>query len=182
MSRMVKCKICGKELLQSEAYKVTTTKENGKKMNKYYCDSIEFETYEQEQSHKKEVKKAVFDSINEILGYTCVNYKSITKELEILLQTYTYEDILNCFDNQKNKIQELMSLNGIEKEFHKLRYIFTVISGNIADDTYELKQQNKNNKQEIIKKIESEDIDLEDLPFSDYTYTEPKGTDFSDFF
>ena len=57
MSRMVKCKICGKQIPQAEAYKVTITKDDGKKINKYYCDSIELESYEQDILKNKQDKE-----------------------------------------------------------------------------------------------------------------------------
>jgi hypothetical protein len=179
MSRTVKCQICKKTIITEEAYRVTTINDKGKKINKYYCDSIELETYEQEIVNTKKEKENIFNTIDEILGYTCVNYNIISKELKPLIQVYSYSEIFNCFNVQKNKIAELIKMKDIDKEFNKIRYIFTVIINNIADDTNDLKNKIAN---QSIKKIKSEDIKMEDLPFSDYKYTEPKSTDFSSFF
>jgi len=179
MSRMVKCQICKKSIITEEAYRVTTINDKGRKLNKYYCDSIELETYEQEVLAKKQEKENIFNIINEILGYECVNFTIITRELMPILKVYTHKEIYNCLEIQKDKIMELLTFNNIDKEYNKMRYIFTVLSGNIADDTNDLKSKIIN---QSIKKIKSEDIKVEDLPFSDYKYTEPKSTDFSSFF
>lgn len=175
MARKCKCQICNAILTTDKAYKVAYINNKGKTINKYYCDSIEYEQFEEE----KDYKKKILELVNEILGYVCVN-SVIFKELENIHKGYTFKEITYCFENEKDNILHLLNINGIDKEFNKIRYMFAVISRSIADTTREM--QNKINNKELNKK-KLEDVEKEEyIPFSDYSFKESETTDFSSLF
>lgn len=172
MARKCKCKLCKNQLTTDVAYKIVN---NGK--NEYYCDDIEYEAHLKEMTCKQEV----LEYINKILGYESVN-TIIYKELATIHKTFSYEEILNCFNCQGDKIIELININGIDREFNIIRYMYGVISRSIADDTKEFKA-NRNKK--IVKKISSEEIDIDSnniKKVNKQKYESKPSTDFSNFF
>ena len=176
MARSCICKICKAKLTTDVAFKIQRTDKNGKNVNLYYCDSIEYEMFQEE----KNCKEDILTLINSILGYTCVN-SSVYKELETVHKGYSYKEILNCMTIQQDIILNLFRINGIDKEFNRIRYMFAVISRAIEDNTKDLKRKLAD---KLINKVAVEDIKEEEeyVPFSDYSFTETKTTDFSNFF
>ena len=69
MARMVKCKKCGKQISQTDAYKHIHTTSGGKTQNHYYCSQEEFETIERD----KELYRLCQYSTDEILGRAITN-------------------------------------------------------------------------------------------------------------
>lgn len=170
MARKCKCRICGETLTTDTAYKINN---NGK--NFYYCDSIEYENHINELENKVKI----LEIIDEILGYKCVN-TIIYKELAKIYTGFNYKEILNCLNKQKDIIADLINVNGIEKEFHKIRYIFTVIDRNISDDTNELNRIRKENN---IKKIQVDDLNIDNtIEKTNYKYKESNSIDFTTMF
>ncbi|WP_252225194.1 MULTISPECIES: hypothetical protein [unclassified Clostridium] len=180
MARQVVCKICKNKLSKDDAYCVETKSKDEKLKRSYYCDSIEYENYIFEKEQIKTRKDNVFKVVNEILGYECVSYNVISKELNPILKVYNYEQILYCFKLNKDSIKNYMNLKNIDKEYNKIRYIFTVISSTIADTSKELeieKDINKIKEQKINNVIEN-DINTNE----EYVYKKQSVTDFSSFF
>jgi hypothetical protein len=106
MARQVTCKICGSKILQSEAYCVISETKTGSKKRNYYCDSIEYDSFIYEKETIKQQKEEIFNTINEILGYECINFNLITKELSPIVKIYTYEEILEFEKLMVNKEEE----------------------------------------------------------------------------
>jgi hypothetical protein len=179
MARQVTCKICGNKILQSEAYCVISETKTGTKKRNYYCDSIEYDSYIYEKEKTKQEKEGIFNIINEILGYECLNFNLITKELSPFIAIYTYEEILECFKEYKTNISDYMYMKGIDKEFNKIRYIFTVIRANIADISKIIKY--KKNKEQI-KRVKIEEIEDKQIEMDNYQFKNNDVTDFTNFF
>lgn len=175
---LVNCQICGNKIDRKNAFCVEHQSKSGNIKKKYYCNSIEYEIYEEEKEKQKIIREKITDSINYILGYECLNHNLIRKEMKELVNTYTFEEILNCFQANKNNIRDNLDLKGIDKEFNKIRYMFIAIKSNIYEDTQNYKELNK----EPIKRIKSEDITYDEIPFSDYKYIEKESIDFSGLF
>lgn len=178
MARQVICKICKNKLPKDEAYCLETRSKDGKIKRSYYCDSVEYENYMCEKELTKKQKEEIFNYINYILGYECISYNLITKELNTILDIYTYEEVIYCFKSNKDNIKEYMNLKNINSEYNKIRYIFTVIASTIADTTKAFIKEKEQNK---IKKVKAEKM-VKYEPKEEYVYSNDKTTDFSNFF
>ena len=119
MARKCKCVICKKDLTTDIAYKID---------KKYYCSEEEYNSLNQD----KVTHKLIIDNLNYILGYTCLN-TIIFKEIKTLKINYTYAQINNYLELEKEKIKLIISKKNIDSEFGKIRYIFTIIKNSIED-------------------------------------------------
>jgi hypothetical protein len=144
MARKCKCKICGTNLTTDIAYKVNKS---------YYCNEVEYSQYHQENvAYKK-----IIDNINYILGYISTN-TSIFKEIQKLKIAYTYTHINNYLETERDNIINYISRKDFNNEYNKIRYIFTIISNNLAD-FIEIKPQ----ETELVSIIQNEqDLDIKD--------------------
>jgi hypothetical protein len=176
MARQVTCKICGNKILQSEAYCVISETKTGNKKRNYYCDSIEYDGFVYEKEKIKQEKEEIFNIINEILGYECINFNLITKEFVPIIAIYTYEELLECFKECKTNISDYMRMKGIDKEFNKIRYIFTVIRANISDISKTIRDKKDKGQ---IKRVKVEEII--DKQTDNYQFKNNNVTDFTNF-
>lgn len=157
MPRKVICKICGKQLTNDKAYKVTI---NGK--NKYYCTKEEYDN----MIKQSEIKQDCLNYIAE-----CMRLKFCTpfvlKEINKLINYYDYPIIKRTFKDNIDSINWFLDNNSNSSEFGKVRYIFTIIANNInkSAKTYKEEQEkmkklfNKsNNDIEIMNTMENNKI------------------------
>ena len=121
MGRKVKCKICGKQLINTEAYKIT---KNNK--NEYYCNVFEYENMLKEKAVKDECMEFVAEVFN-------VKYcmPMIVKELNNLRKYYDYETIILTFKDKETRKTIDWFLSENEISYGTIRYVFTIISNNI---------------------------------------------------
>lgn len=96
---------------------------------------------------------------DEILGYPCVNNTRNKKIKELQEVGYSNEVIYRCFKKYKDEIIKWIDVNGIDKEYNKIAYMFAVVSGNIYDFS---KEDEKNDIFNIQKSIE-EEIEIEEI-------------------
>ena len=122
MSRKVKCKKCGKIILNTEAYKVV----KGNK-NEYYCSENEYN----EITKEKEDRNKCLELISSVFGIEFCP-PMVVKELNNISKHYDYKTIIDTFnDNEvKNTVDWFLDNNGFN--FGTVRYVFTIISNNIA--------------------------------------------------
>ena len=180
--RKVVCKICGNKIDKDKAYCVETiSKKTGKINRKYYCDDIEYDNFINQKQKEKEDKENMFNLFNEILGYECVAFTLINKEIKPILTKYTYEDINYCLNELKEQIRDYMELKDIDKEYQRIRYIITVLESNIMDKTNEHKKLIENIEHSK-KTITVEEIKEEDIPFSDVNFKSKDTIDFTQLF
>lgn len=95
---LVKCRLCGTKVDRENAFKVVVGNKNA-----YYCNEAEY----QKVLHNREVKDNTYTCINEIFGYKVLN-SALFKEINLLLETYSYEHILAYLMENKNYITKVL--------------------------------------------------------------------------
>ena len=139
MARNVKCYICKKDLNKEDAYMFTYTSQSGKEYRKYCCSLEEKENMEREKELYREIQYLTDD----ILGYKCVNNCRNAKIKELQEAGFTNEQIFRCFKKYKDEIVKWIELNGIDKEYNKIAYMFGVINNVIKDFSREDERANQ---------------------------------------
>ena len=139
MARNVKCCICKKEIKKDDAYMFTYTSQSGKEYRKYCCSLEEKENMEREKELYREIQYLT----DSILGYKCVNNCRNAKIKELQEAGFTNEQIFRCFKKYKDEIVKWIELNGIDKEYNKIAYMFVVIGANIKDFSIEDERANQ---------------------------------------
>lgn len=148
MARMVKCKACGKQISQVDAYKHIHTTSSGKTQNHYYCSLEEYETIERDKILYKEIQYAT----DNILGRPITNNVR-NKEIQELHEQYSYETILRCIRAKTDDIKNLIAYNKIENDYQQIRYMLQVIKNCIYDFSRE------DAKKDWIQKETNEEIE-----------------------
>ena len=149
MARTVKCYFCKKDLKKEEAYMFTYTSKNGKEYRKYACSLEEIENDKRE----KELYKEIQYISDEILGHPIVNNARNKKIKELQEAGYTNEQIFRCFKEYKDEIIKYLELSGIDNEYNKIAYMFTIIGNKIEDFS---KEDERVNQWEQYKQTEEE--------------------------
>lgn len=127
---LVKCRLCGTKVDRKDAFKVVV---GGK--NTYYCNESEY----QQVLHERELKDNTYECINEIFGYKVLN-SALFKEINILLEVYSYEHILAYLNENKNYIEKVLDKDFVS-EYAKIRYFAAILKNNIAD--FKIKEPEK---------------------------------------
>lgn len=127
---LVKCRQCGTKIDRKTAFKVVV---GGK--NAYYCNGAEY----QKTLHEKEIKTNTYDCINQIFGYKVLN-SALFKEINLLLQVYSYEHILAYLTENKDYIAKVLDKEFVS-EYAKIRYFSAILKNNMAD--FKLKEPEK---------------------------------------
>ena len=157
MARNVKCCICKKEIKKDDAYMFTYTSQSGKEYRKYCCSLEEKENMEREKELYREIQYLT----DSILGYKCVNNCRNAKIKELQEAGFTNEQIFRCFKKYKDEIVKWIELNGIDKEYNKIAYMFGVINNVIKDFSIE---DERANQWEQYKQTEEEvEVEVEDI-------------------
>ena len=139
MARTVKCCICKKEIKKDDAYMFIYTSQSGKEYRKYCCSLEEKENMEREKELYREIQYLT----DSILGYKCVNNCRNAKIKELQEAGFTNEQIFRCFKKYKDEIVKWIELNGIDKEYNKIAYMFGVINNVIKDFSREDERANQ---------------------------------------
>ena len=150
MARMVKCKACGKQISQVDAYKHVHTTSSGKTQNHYYCSQEEFETAERD----KELYRLCQYSTDEILGRPITN-NARHKELMQLHEQYSWEEIYRCIKAKAEDIKNLIAYNKIEGDYQQIRYCMQVIKNTIYDFTREDAKKNDWSQCKTVEELET---------------------------
>lgn len=127
---LVKCRLCGTKVDRNEAFKVVV---GGK--NTYYCNEAEY----QNVLHDKEVKDNTYECINQIFGYKVLN-SALFKEINLLLDVYSYKHILEYLTENKDYIAKVLEKDFVS-EYAKIRYFAAILKNNIAD--FKIKEPEK---------------------------------------
>ena len=146
---MPKCCICKKDLKKEEAYMFVHVSKTGKEYRRYACSVEEVEN----DKRNKELYRKIQLITDEILSYPCVNNTRNKKIQELQEAGFSNETIFRCFKQYKEEIVKWIELNGIDKEYNKISYMFGVIKNVIKDFEYEDK---KKNEWEQYKQVEEE--------------------------
>lgn len=126
MARTAKCRICGKQLNTSEAYKI-----DGKSA-RYYCSEQEFRTEEERKKKAAEDKDKAYTLICRIIGRETIINTSLWAE---------WREWSNVADD--TKIGQFLAeneeyLTGMigrlaDAEFPRIRYLSTVLKNRLGD-------------------------------------------------
>lgn len=129
---LVKCRLCGTKVDKKEAFKVVV---GGK--NTYYCNESEY----QKVLHEREVKDNTYECINQIFGYKVLN-SALFKEINLLLEVYSYEHILAYLIENKEYLTRVLKKD-FTSEYAKIRYFAAILKNNIADFKMEEPEESK---------------------------------------
>lgn len=133
---LVKCRMCGTKIDRNKAFKVVV---GGK--NTYYCNEIEYHKV----LHERKVKDNTYECINQIFGYKVLN-SALFKEINLLLEVYSYEHILAYLTENKEYITNVLKRDFVS-EYAKIRYFAAILKNNIAD--FKMKEPEKPKEIEI---------------------------------
>ena len=129
---LVKCRLCGTKVDKKEAFKVVV---GGK--NTYYCNESEY----QKVLHEREVKDNTYECINQIFGYKVLN-SALFKEINLLLEVYSYEHILAYLIENKEYLTRVLKKD-FTSEYAKIRYFAAILKNNSADFKMEEPEESK---------------------------------------
>lgn len=118
----VKCRVCKTKIERTDAYKVVI---DGK--NHYYCTEKEYK----DLLVQKEVKDNTYNLINHIFEKKVTN-TVLFKEINTLLETHTYEEILSYLQDNEDYLCRVMSKD-FQSEYAKIRYFSAILKNNMAD-------------------------------------------------
>ena len=118
----VKCRVCKTKIERTDAYKVVI---DGK--NHYYCTEKEY----RDLMAQKEIKDNTYNLINHIFEKKVTN-TALFKEMNALLETHTYEEILSYLQDNEDYLYRVMSKE-FQSEYAKIRYFSTILKNNMAD-------------------------------------------------
>lgn len=132
MGKLVKCKICGKQIDKDDAYVYLHTSKTGKQYKWNVCSLEEVENDKRE----KELYKLCQYETDAILGREITN-NARNKELSELHEQYSWEQILRCIRAKADDIKRMIEYNNIEGDYAQIRYVMQVIKNCIYDFTRE---------------------------------------------
>ena len=139
MARTVKCYFCKIDLNKEDAYTWVYISKTNKEYKRYCCSLEEKENMEREKELYREIQYLT----DSILGYKCVNNCRNAKIKELQEAGFTNEQIFRCFKKYKDEIVKWIELNGIDKEYNKIAYMFGVINNVIKDFSIEDERANQ---------------------------------------
>lgn len=139
MAKTVKCYFCKKDLKKEDAYTWVYISKTNKEYKRYCCSLEEKERIERE----KELYSCIQHISDEILGHPIVNNVRNKKIKELQEAGYTNEQIFRCFKEYKDEIIKYLQLSGIDKEYNKIAYMFTIIGNKIEDFSKEDERANQ---------------------------------------
>lgn len=134
MGRKVKCKICGNQIEQVNAYKVEHITSSGNKQNQYYCSEKEYLEDKKEKEYYKECQYL----LDNIFGEIIVDNTRNKKLSELKQAGYSYETIYTCINEISKKIEDALVIkredfnckNGM---YMKIAYCFGIIKKEIVN-------------------------------------------------
>lgn len=124
MARTAKCKICGKVLDTSEAFKVAG------KPNRYYCSESEFLAEEEHKKKAAEDKDKVYRLICDIMGEQEIISTALYKEWAIWNKVADNAK-LACYLEENQAMLTASIARLTSTEYAKIRYISTIIRDKI---------------------------------------------------
>lgn len=126
MARTAKCRICGKQLNTSEAFRV-----DGKPA-RYYCSEQEFRAEEERKHKAAKDKDRVYRLICDIMGEEEIINSALWKEVQIWNQVADNEKIARYLE--ENKVYLTTAISRIEnKIYNRIRYLSAILKNSLGD-------------------------------------------------
>jgi hypothetical protein len=126
MARTAKCRICGKQLNTSEAYKIEG------KPTKYYCSEQEFRAEEERKKKVAEDKDRVYTLICRIIGRETIINTSLFAEWKIWSSVADDTKIGQFLAENEEYLTGMISRLA-DAEFPRIRYLSTVLKNRLGD-------------------------------------------------
>ena len=121
-----KCRICGKALDTSEAFRV-----EGKSV-KYFCSKQEYEAEEERKRKAAEDKDRVYRLICDIMGEQEIISTALWKEVQVWHQVADDEKIAKYLEENKDYLTSAISR--IEnKIYNRIRYLSAILKNSLGD-------------------------------------------------
>lgn len=172
MARKVKCQICGKELTNETAFKVTKGKRN-----LYYCTQEEYDYIMGEKGRRDKFYKFLEEELNQ-------KYipPMMVKEINALVDKFEYETIRLTFVECRDVIQRQLQKVHNQLEYNTTRYIMSIIGNNInrVDKKRQEEIEDLKNMFSIENKI-NDNLDLIDMNLGSSPHSKKDTNDISDF-
>lgn len=126
MARTAKCRICGKVLDTSEAFKIEG------KPNKYFCSCEEYEAEEERKKKAAEDKDKVYRLICRIIGRETIINTSLWAEWKCW-STVANDAVIGQFLTENEEYLTDMIWKLDDAEFPRIRYLSTVLKNRLGD-------------------------------------------------
>ena len=154
MARKVKCQICGKELTNDIAFKVTKGKRN-----LYYCTKEEYDYMMGEKGRRDKFYKFLEEELNQ-------KYipPMMVKEINKLVDKFEYETIRLTFIECREPIQKQLQKVNNQIEYNTTRYIMAIIGNNINRVDKQRQKDIQQLQQMFEPKVIEEENEVIDLP------------------
>lgn len=136
MARRAKCKICGKELDTSLAFKIES------KPPKYFCSKEEYEAEEERKRKAAEDKDKTYRLICDIMGEQEIINSALFKEWVEWNKVADNIKIAQYLEESKDYLTSALG-RVTSSEYARIRYLSTIIKNSIKDFKVQLKVQNK---------------------------------------
>lgn len=127
---LVKCRCCNKKIERNDAFKVVVSGRNH-----YYCNEEEYQSIIKQQ----EQKDNTYNCICEIFGYKITN-TALFKEINNLLETYSYELIFEYLHKNKDYLCSVMQKEFVS-EYARIRYFSAILKNSLVD--FKMKEPSK---------------------------------------
>lgn len=129
---VAKCRICGKNLIPSEAYLVVSLDKNGNKKKAYFCNAEEYEADRARKEKTAADKDRVYRLICDILGRKEIINTILWKEWVIWNKVASNEKIANYLEENKEYLTSVVArLENIE--FKQIKYLSAILKNKLGD-------------------------------------------------
>ena len=126
MARTAKCKICGKVLDTSKAFKIEG------KPAKYFCSEEEYKAEEERKKKAAEDKDRVYRLICDIMGEQEIINSALWKEVQVWRQVADDEKIAKYLEDNKDYL--ISAIGRIEnKIYNRIRYLSAILKNSLGD-------------------------------------------------
>ena len=121
-----KCRICGKALDTSEAFRV-----DGKPV-KYFCSETEYNAEEERKRKAAEDKDRVYRLICDVMGEQEIINSALWKEVQVWHQVADDEKIAKYLEENKDYLTS--AIGRIEnKIYNRIRYLSAILKNSLGD-------------------------------------------------
>lgn len=144
MARKVKCPYCKKDGTNETFYKEVI-----KGKNKYFCNQVEFELFEMNETKKQaeteERNNLIQWIMDEIYNYEkgMVFPKTLNGRVSKLLNFYPVQVVKEAFVNNYEVLSWAIKNKDFTSEFHATCYVMTIVEGSVNDIYLEFKRNQK---------------------------------------
>ena len=150
-----KCRVCGKTLDTSEAFKVEC------KPPKYFCSQSEFEAEEERKIKVIEDRAKIYRLICDILGEQDIINSVLWKEVQVWRQVADYAAIVRYLEDDKEYLTK--AIGKLEnKIYNRIRYLSAVVKNKLGD--YKPKVQDEVKVQFKVRPVVDIDTTVYDEP------------------